>query len=145
MGASTSVVIIVLFVGFLAVAISANSSVIYYQTLVKKSQHDQDTMKKVKMQTDIIITNITLTNSNPSYLNITALNSGKRTLNASLLEIFVNGIYYPSYNLSPAGNYTWAPQKNMNISLYPMNYANTTGGRIKVVTENGISAYRLSP
>ncbi len=141
MGASTSVVIALLFAGFLVVATSAYSSVNYYQNLVKKAQHDQDTMKKAKMQTDITITNIWLTN--PSYLNITVQNTGKTTLNASQLEIFVNGNYYPSYNLSPAGN-TWVPKNSTNISI------NLTGGytnnsRIKVVTENGISDYALSP
>ncbi len=152
MGMETSVVVALIVSVFLIIGAFTYSSVDYSLKLVKNAQNVQDTMKKTKMQTDITITNASLcdTSGNCSnktgnvYLNITLQNTGKTTLNASLLEIFVNGNYYPSYNLTPAGNYTWVPEKNMNISLYPMNYTNTTGGRIKVVTENGISAYWLS-
>lgn len=145
MGAETSVVVALLFVGFLVVVIFAYPLVSYNQDLVKKAQHDQDTMKKNKMQTDIIITNISYSNNTGDvYLNITLQNTGKTTLNASLLEIFVKGSYYPSYNWTPANN-TWAPINQINISLANMNYTNTTGGRIKVVSENGISSYAFAP
>ncbi len=140
MGAETSVVVALLFVGFLFVATSIYSLVNYDQNLVKKAQYDQDTMKKAKMQTDITITNIWP--ANPPYLNITVQNTGETTLNSSALEIFVNGNYYPSYNLSPIGN-TWVPKNSKNISILTGSYPNNS--RIKVVAENGISAYALSP
>lgn len=146
MGASNAIAVAILLLGFILISTVSYSSYYSYQKLMQKAQNDQETMKKAKMQTDITITNVSLSgNSGNVYLNITALNSGVTTLNASKLELFVNGNYYPSYNLTPANNYTWVPMRNMNISLYPMNYTNTTGGRIKVVAENGISAYALSP
>lgn len=139
MGASSSVAVALFFIGFFVIGTSAYSMVDYYNNLVKNAQHVQDTLKKAKMQTDIAITNVT---NMTTYLNLTIMNTGKTTLNASLLEIFVNGNYYPSYSLTPASNYTWVPKNSTNITI---NVAATTGNRIKVVAENGISAYALSP
>ncbi len=137
MGAETSVVIALFFVGFMFVAIAVYSSIDYSKALVKNAQYDQDTMKKDEMQTDITIINVT---NQTTSLNITLRNMGKTTLNASLLEIFVNGVYYSSYTQS-SGN-TWPPMNYSNITV-PV--AASSGSRIKVVTGNGISAYTLSP
>ncbi|MCZ7357046.1 MAG: hypothetical protein O8C66_13610 [Candidatus Methanoperedens sp.] len=146
MGASTSIVVALFFLGFLVVGAAVHSSGDYSNNLIKNAQYDQDTMKKAKIKTDVTITNVSLSSKSGNvYLNITLQNTGETTLNASLLEIFVNGSYYSSYNLTPSRNYTWVPQNKLNISLYPMNYTNTTGRRVKVVTENGISDYALSP
>ncbi len=145
MGAETSVVIALIFSVFLILGTITYSSVDYSKNLVKNAQNDQDTMKKNKIQTDITIKNVSFSNNTGDvYLNITLQNTGKITLNASSLEIFVNGNYYSSYNLSMTGN-TWTPKNTTNISIYPVNYTTNTGGRIKVVTENGISDYSLAP
>src|SRR3972149_4656733 len=119
MSADTSVVIALFFVGFLVVAATVYSSLDYYQKQVKNAQYDQDTMKKAKMQTDITITNISYTNISysGSYLNISIKNTGKTTLNASQLEIFIDGVYYAPFTLSPPGN-TLAPENSVNISFY---------------------------
>ncbi len=146
MGASNAIAVAILLLGFILILTVSYSSVYSYQKLMQKAQNDQETIKKAKMQTDIAITNVSLSNNTGNvYLNITAINAGATTLNVSQLGIFVNGNYYSSYNLTPVNNYTWVPMRNINISLYPMNYTNTTGNRIKVVTGNGISAYALSP
>ncbi len=145
MGAETSVVIALIFSVFLILGTVTYSSIDYSKNLVKNAQNDQDTMKKNKMQTDITITNVSFSNNTGNvYLNVTLQNTGKTTLNASMLEIFVNGTYYSSYNLSPPGN-TWVPKNRTNITIYPLNYSQTTGSRIKIVTENGISDYSLAP
>ena len=146
MGAGTSVVVALIFLTFLIIGAVIYPVFDYSRKLVKNAQDDLDTMKKTRMQTDITITNSSFSDILGNvYLNITLKNTGKTTLNASWLEIFINGNYYSSYNLNPAGNYTWVPENTMNISLYPMDYTSTAGGRIKVVTENGISAYALAP
>jgi archaellum component FlaF (FlaF/FlaG flagellin family) len=118
MGASTSVVVALFFVGFLIAAATTYSSVDTSQNLVKKAQQIQDTMKKAKIQTDITITNISYTNISysGSYLNITLQNTGETTLNASLFEIFIDGVYIANFTLSPAGN-TLVPGNNTTISL----------------------------
>ncbi len=138
MGASVSVVVALIFSAFLIVGTIIYSSVDYSKNLVKKAQYDQDTMKKARMQTDITITNIT----NKTAGNITLKNTGKTTLNASLLDVFVDGTYY-NYTLSSAGNNTWTSESNMNITLSPAK--NISGMRVKVVSENGISDYALVP
>jgi len=139
MGAETSVVIALLFLGFLIVAATIYSSVDYYQNLVKSAQHDQDTIKKAKIQTDITITNITKSAS--SRLNVTIKNTGKTTLNASAMNVFVSGSLY-SYSLLLAGK-IWASESNLNLTISPVTYS--SGDRIKITTENGISDYALVP
>ena len=144
MGAETSVVAALFFLLFLVLAVTTYSSFDYYKNLVKNAQYDQDAIKKTKIQTDITITNVTLTNnSNNSRLNMTIKNTGKTTLNASSINVFVSGMLY-SYSLLTAGN-TWVPENSTNVTIYPMNYTNTTGSRIKIVTENGISDYAFVP
>ncbi len=138
MGTSVSVVVALIFSAFLIVGTIIYSSVDYSKNLVKKAQYDQDTMKKARMQTDITITNVT----NITTGNITLKNTGKITLNASLLDVFVDGTYY-NYTLSSAGNNTWTPESNVNITLSPA--IAISGKRVKVVSENGISDYVLVP
>lgn len=116
MGMDTSVVIVLFFVGFLVVAATVYSSLDNYQKQIKNAQDDQATMNKARMQTDITITNISYTNISysGSYLNITIKNTGKTTLNASLLEILIDGVYYAPYTLSPPGN-TLVPGNSTTI------------------------------
>lgn len=137
MGAETSVVIALLFLGFLIMGTSIYSSVDYNQNLVRKAQFDQDTMKKAKMQTDITIMNAT---NKTSSLNITLRNTGKTTLNASALDAFLDGTKY-NYTLLSPGN-TLPSENNTNISIA---VTNSTGKRIKIITENGISDYAIVP
>lgn len=145
MGAETSVVIALILSVFLILGTTTYSSIDYYKNLVKNAQYDRDTMKKTRMQTDITITNVTFINStpNPSHLNITIKNTGKTTLNASSMNVFVGGALY-NYTLLTSGN-TWAPENRTDITIYPLNYTQTTGSRIKIVTGNGISDYALAP
>jgi archaellum component FlaF (FlaF/FlaG flagellin family) len=137
MGASTSMVVALFLLCFLIVVATAYSSVDYSQNLIKNARQDQDTMKKAKMKTDIAIINVT---NKTTSLNITLQNMGETTLNASLFEIFVNGVYYSNYTLS-SGN-TWPP---MNYSNITVNVKANSSSRVKVIAENGISAYALSP
>lgn len=137
MGAETSVVVALFFLGFLVVTVVSYSSIDYAKNLVKNAQYDQDTMKKAKMQTDIAIINVT---NKTTYLNLTLKNTGKTTLNASALDVFYDGKYY-TYNLLSARN-TWTSETDLNISV---NLVPQTNNRIKVVSENGISDYALVP
>lgn len=145
MGAETSVVMALFFLGFMMTSATIYASVDYSQNLVKSAQSDQGTMKKNKMQTDITITNIALNNItiNDSQVNITIKNTGKTTLNASLLSVLVNGSLY-NYSLLTDGDKVF-PEKSMNITIFPVNYTNTTRSRFKAVTENGISDYAIVP
>ncbi len=138
MSAETSVVVALFFAGFLAVAAVVYSSIDYYSNLVKNAQYEKDIIKKARMQTDIAITNMT---NSTQRLNFTIKNTGKTTLNASAMDVFVNGDRF-IYSLIVAGN-TWVPGNKTNITIYPVNYS--SGDRIKITTENGISDYMLVP
>lgn len=133
MGSETSVVIALLFAGFLAIAVVTYSSIEYYANLVENAQYERDVFRKEWMQTDIIITNA----SNNS-VNLTLKNTGKTTLNASYLNVFING-NYSSKNVTSNGT-TWAPQYSTNITI-PL--ALKKDDRVKISTENGIAAYAL--
>lgn len=132
MGSETSVVIALLFAGFLMVAVVVYSSIDYYSNLVENAQYERDVFRKEWMQTDIIITNVT-----NNSMNLTLKNTGKTTLNASYLNIFING-NYSSKNVTSGT--TWAPQYSTNITI-PVKLK--MNDRIKITTENGIAAYAL--
>jgi len=135
MSAETSVVIALFFAGFLAVAAIAYSSVDYYSNLVKNAQYEKDIIKKARMQTDITIMNMTNTTT---QLNLTVKNTGKYTLNASAMNVFINGNPY-NYTVATTGN-VWVPQNSTNITI-PVSI--NVGDRIKITSENGVSDYRL--
>ncbi|MDD5615417.1 MAG: hypothetical protein PHH85_04375 [Candidatus Methanoperedens sp.] len=135
MAAETSVVIALIFIGFLTIGTTTYASYEYSNSLVKNAQYEQDTMKKAKIQTDITIINIT---NSPALLNLTIRNTGKTTLNASALDVFVNGNPY-DFSVVTAGN-VWVPQNSTNITI-PVSV--NIGDRIKITTENGVSDYRL--
>ncbi|MCZ7372588.1 MAG: hypothetical protein O8C60_02840 [Candidatus Methanoperedens sp.] len=123
------------FAGFLAVAAVVYSSIDYYSNLVKNAQYEKDIIKKARMQTDITITNITNTTT---QLNLTLKNTGKITLYASAMNVFINGNPY-NYTVVTTGN-VWVPQNSTNITI-PVSI--NLGDRIKITTENGVSDYRL--
>ncbi len=134
MGAETSAVIALIFVGFLTIGATTYASFEYSNSLVKNSQYEKDIIKKARMQTDITIINIMNTTT---QLNLTVKNTGKTTLNASAMNVFINGNPY-SPNAT-TGN-VWVPQNSTNITI-PVNIS--IGDRIKITTENGVSDYRL--
>ena len=120
MGAETSVVIALFFAGFLAAAAVLYSSFDYNSDLVKNAQDKKDIIIENELRTAIDITNISYTNISysGSYLNITVKNTGTTTLNASLLKILIDGVYYNvSFTLSPSGNLL-VPGNSTNISFY---------------------------
>ncbi len=135
MGAETSAVIALIFVGFLTISTTTYAAFDYSNSLVKNAQYEKDVIKKARMQTDITI--MAMTNST-NRLNLTVRNTGKTTLNATAMNIFINGNPY-TYSVVPAGN-VWVPQNSTNISI-PVSI--NTGDRIKVTAENGVSDYRL--
>lgn len=135
MGAETSVVIALIFVGFLTIGTTTYASFEYSNSLVKNAQYEKDIIKKARMQTDITIMNMTNTTT---QLNLTVKNTGKTTLNASAMNVFINGNPY-NYTVATTGN-VWVPQNSTNITI-PVNIS--IGDRIKITTENGVSDYRL--
>jgi archaellum component FlaF (FlaF/FlaG flagellin family) len=137
MAASTSVVIALIFVGILTIGTTAYSSIDYYNDIVKDAKYEQDMLKKAKIQTDMTITNIT---NSTSRLNLTIRNTGKTTLNASAMNVFIEGMLY-DYSLITSGN-VWTPRNDINITIQA---TVSSGDRIKITTENGISDYALVP
>ena len=135
MGAETSAVIALIFVGILTIGSTTYASYEYSNSLVKNSQYEKDIIKKARMQTDITIMNMTNTTT---QLSLTIKNTGKTTLNASAMNVFINGNPY-NYSVVAAGN-VWVPQNSTNIAI---SVTINTGDRIKITTENGVSDYRL--
>ena len=135
MAAETSAVVALIFVSFLIIASAVYSVVEYSNNIAKNAKYEKDIIKKAKMQTDITIMNVTNTST---QLNLTIMNTGKTTLNASAMNVFING--NPSnYTIVTAGN-VWVPLYSTNITI-PISVM--SGDRIKITTENGVSDYRL--
>ncbi len=135
MGAETSAVIALIFVGFLTIGTTTYASFEYSNSFVKNAQYEKDIIKKARMQTDITIMNMTNTTT---QLNLTVKNTGKYTLNASAMNVFINGNPY-NYTVATTGN-VWVPQNSTNITI-PVSV--NAGDRIKITSENGVSDYRL--
>ena len=135
MGAETSAVVALIFIGFITIGSTTYTSYEYSNDLVKNARYEKDIIKKARMQTDITIMNIT---NSTNQLNLTVKNTGKTTLNASAMNVFINGNLY-SYSVVAAGN-VWVPQNSTDIRI-PVII--NTGDRIKITTENGVSDYRL--
>jgi len=134
MAAETSVVIALIFVGFLTIGTTTYASFEHSNNLVQNAKYEQDTMKKAQIQTDITIMNIT---NSTTCLNLTIKNTGRTTLNASAMNVFING---NPYNFSVAAGNLWVPQNSTNITI-PVSIK--IGDRIKITTENGVSDYKL--
>src|SRR4030067_3243839 len=112
MAAETSVVIALIFVGFLIIGTTTYASFEYSNSLVQNAKYEQDTMKKAKIQTDITIMNIT---NSTTRLNLTIKNTGKTTINASAMDVFVNGNPY-NFSVVTAGK-GGVLQKTTNIPI----------------------------
>lgn len=142
MGAETSAVIALIFVGFLTIGTTTYASFEYSNSLVKNAQYEKDIIKKARMQTDITIMNMTNTTT---QLNLTVKNTGKTTLNASAMNVFINGNPY-NYTVVTTGvvsENVWVPQNSTNISIITIPVSVSPGDRIKITAENGVSDYRL--
>ena len=135
MAAETSVVIVLICIGFLTIGTTTYASFEYSNILVQNAKYEQDTMKKAQIQTDITIMNIT---NSTTCLNLTIKNTGRTTLNASAMNVFINGNPY-NFSVVRAGN-VLVPQNITNITI-PVSV--NIGDRIKITTENGVSDYRL--
>jgi len=135
MSAENSVVIALFFIGILTIGSTTYASYEYSNSLVKNAQYEKDIIKKARMQTDITIMNMTNTTT---QLNLTVKNTGKTTLNASAMNVFINGNPY-NYTVATTGN-VWVPQNSTNITIPVLV---NVGDRIKITTENGVSDYRL--
>ncbi|MDO8728157.1 MAG: hypothetical protein Q7J35_19050 [Candidatus Methanoperedens sp.] len=135
MAAETSVVIALIFIGFLTIGSTIYASYEYSNSLVQNAKYEQDTMKKAKIQTDITIINIT---NSATLLNLTIKNTGKTTLNASAMNVLINGIPY-NYDVTSEGK-VWVPQNQTKITI---TRSVSVGDRIKITTENGVSDYLL--
>lgn len=87
-----------------------------------------------QMQSDINITNVVNTSSGSLYnLSVSVRNTGSTTLEISYFNVLINGSIQ-DFNCTSSYIY---PEKTEKIYLY--NQAKS--GRIKIVTDNGISDY----
>ncbi len=129
MGFATSVAVVIIFVALLITA------TIYYPLLLnsyknlEESKNEKHEIQMEQLNTAIKIINIT----NSGNIIITVSNNGTTVLNASKSDVLVDGVY-TTYTVTPSG--LWLPGENAVFTV-----SGTTYSRIKIVTENGVSAY----
>ena len=125
MGFATSIAVVIIFVSLLITA------TVYYPLLLnsyknlEESKNEKHEIQMEQLNTAIKIINITGN-------NITVSNNGTTVLNASKSDVLVDGVY-TTYTVTPSG--FWLPGENA-VFVVSGNYS-----RIKIVTENGVSAY----
>lgn len=125
MGFATSIAVVIIFVSLLITA------TVYYPLLLnsyknlEESKNEKHEIQMEQLNTAIKIINITGN-------NITVSNNGTTVLNASKSDVLVDGVY-TTYTVTPSG--LWLPGENA-VFVVSGNYS-----RIKIVTENGVSAY----
>lgn len=135
MGFSTSISIVILFIGLLTTATASYTTIDRSTEILAEARDTQHERMLDQLNTEITITGIT---QDGSDLNITVRNDGTTVLNSSTIEIDVllDGSYTTPSSITPPG--VWSPDKSTNIILANENITNR---RIKVVVENGESDY----
>jgi len=130
MGFATSITVIILFVALLMIA------TIDYPILEKTYKNQQNSKNdRQKILLDQLNTAINITKIDGT-LNITASNKGSTVLHSNSSNVLIDGVY-TTYNVTPNG--IWLPGKNAVFTVNAVSYS-----RIKIITENGISAYNYS-
>jgi flagellar protein FlaF len=132
MGFATSIAISIFFIAIMLIATVTYPVIFHSTTSIRDSINDKHKLQMSRLNTHINIMSATQTGGN---INITLSNRGSTVLNANKSDILVDG-NYTSYIVSPSG--LWLPGKN---AVFSVNADAATNHTLKIITENGISAY----
>jgi archaellum component FlaF (FlaF/FlaG flagellin family) len=132
MGFATSAAVAILFLGITILASITYPIMIDSFSKVQRSIDDEHELQMDELNTRISITSSVSSGVN---INITLSNSGSTVLHASKSNVLLDGSYI-TYSVTPAG--LWLPGEN---AVFTVNAGISGSHRIKIITENGISAY----
>jgi flagellar protein FlaF len=140
MGFEVSVVVAIFFISAVILGTFSFTTLVSSSEIVNDASIHQHQMQNKKLQTDIVIDSLAISNiTNPYDLTVTLTNTGSETLQFDELHILVDGELKP-YNFS--GNAAvWTPEETRALVVYSL--TGLGSHRVKVVTENAISDYGL--
>lgn len=137
MGFSVSATIAIFFIAFLAIGSSIYHTT--YGTLhsLSNSIREQHEMMMNTLQTSISIASISVAGESSDYdLVVIVENKGSVTLDPSKLSILIDGVL----QVNNLNNSAWFPKQSITIRYEHLS-SSIGDHRIKIVTENGVSAY----
>jgi flagellar protein FlaF len=137
MGFSTSIAVVILFLGTLLIVTSIYPTLDRSTEMLMEARAAQQERMLDQLNTKITITGITQQGSD---LNITVRNDGSTVLDSSELDVLLDGSYVTPGSITPSG--VWTPDTSINVILTDV--SPLTNRRIKIIAKNGQSDYATS-
>ena len=137
MGFSTSISIVILFIGLLTIATSSYATIDRSTDLLAEAQVTQHERMLDQLNTKITITGIAIAGNN---VTITVQNEGTTVLDTGKIDVLLDGEYVTPDSITPSGH--WIPDRSIDVLLSDVNPP--TNRRIKIIVENGQSDYETS-
>lgn len=138
MGFEVSVVAIIFFISAVLMGTFSYTTLSSSSEIVGDASAEQYQMQHTRLQTDIMIED-TIPDSFTGNYNLTLVlsNTGSETLGFDELNVLVDG-NLESYTYTDVAA-TWTPAETRNLTVTGLSGLGIH--RVKVVTENGVSAY----
>ena len=138
MGFEVTVVIAIFFVSALVVGTFSYTALSASSDIVTDASVDQYQLQNKRLHTSITIDHSVPGASGGTYdLTVTLTNTGSETLRFDELNVLIDG-HIESYTFNESAAF-WVPAETRSLTVPDLTGAGTH--RLKVVTENGISAY----
>lgn len=138
MGFELSVIAVVFFISAVLLGTFSYTMLGTSNEILDDASADQYQMRRTLLHTDIKVENSTADSFAGNYnLTVTLSNTGSETLHFDKLNVLVDG-NLESYTYSDIAA-TWTPDETRNLTITELSGLGVH--RVKVVTENGISAY----
>ncbi len=132
MGFSTSAVVAIFAASLILMAATFYPRVEMSNRQFQEANKDSNKLWNEKLNTKIVITDW-------SGNNLIVFNNGSMTLNASKINVVLDGEIMSDsyYTVTPGG--VWPPRTSINVDV------GAGSGRIKIITENGAADYYSVP
>lgn len=138
MGFELSVVTTIFFISAVLLGTYSYTTLTTSSEIVGDASEEQYEMQQMKLQTDLDIDDSLPNTSGSDYeLTVMLSNTGSESIRFDRLNVLIDGeLEYYSYADT---TYTWTPSESRNLTITGLSGLGVH--RVKVVTENGISAY----
>ncbi len=138
MGFELSVIAVVFFISAVLLGTFSYTMLGTSNEILDDASAEQYQMRRTLLHTDIKVENSTADSFAGNYnLTVTLSNTGSETLHFDKLNVLVDG-NLESYTYGDIAA-TWTPAETRNLTITELSGLGIH--RVKVVTENGISAY----
>lgn len=138
MGFEVSVVIALFFLSAVVLGTMSFNTLTSSSDIINDASAEQYQMHNSRLQTDISISNLVVSNvSSPYSLTVTLSNTGSETLLFNELNVLIDGTLM-NYKYSGI-NEVWTPDEERDLVVSGL--TGSGSHRLKVVTGNGVADY----